>query len=91
MEGDIQKVLETFFNTYIHNRVSTVTSLWTYRMKKSLAPIAISHFCKPKAFVQIRAELTNLLTLQLGIHRFIGLTLPFVAAVCFISRQLRFE
>lgn len=84
MEGEIQVVLETVFNADIHNRVSTVASLWTYRMKKSLAPIPISHFCKPKDFVGIRTELTNLLTLQLGICRFFGLILPFVAAVCFI-------
>lgn len=83
MEGDIQKVLETVFNADIHNRVSTVASLWTYRMKKTLAPVRISHFCKPKAFVGIRAELTNLLTLQLGICGSTGLILPFVAAVCY--------
>lgn len=53
MEGDIQKVLGTIFNADIHNRVCTVASLWTYRMKRSLAPTPISHFCKPKAFVGI--------------------------------------
>lgn len=81
MEEDIQKVLETVFNADTDNRVSTVPSLWTYRMKKSLAPIPISHCCKPKAFVGIRAELTNLLILHLGICRFMRLILPFVAAV----------
>lgn len=84
MEVGIQKVLETVFCAAIHNRVSTVASLWTYRVKKSVAPIRISHFCKPKAFVGIRAELTNLLTLQLGICGSTGLILPFLEAVCFI-------
>lgn len=79
--GGYPEGLETVFNADIDNRVSTVPSLWTYRMKKSLAPIPISHCCKPKAFVGIRAELTNLLILHLGICRFMGLILLFVAAV----------
>lgn len=46
---EIQKVLETVQCRHTQ-QVSAVASLWTYRMKKSLAPISISHFCKPKAF-----------------------------------------
>jgi len=73
MEGDSQKVLETVFSTDIHNTVSTVISLWTYRIMKSLSPRPPSFFCKAKAFPGIWTELVNLLTLRLGTCGFIRL------------------
>lgn len=78
--------LETVFNTDIQNTVSTVTSLWTYRIKKSLAPRPTSLFCKAKAFLGIWTELVNLLTLQLGICGFIRLIPAWLC--CYPLRQL---
>lgn len=70
---EISRRFWKLFSIQTHNTASTVTSLQTYRIKKSLAPRPTSLFCKAKALLGLWTELVNLLTLQLGIRGFIRL------------------